>query len=330
MSGNSALSAYVEICRGFGLSTDEIKRLHAGGDVPEDVDPRKVVANALPDDPSAADAHAALLKVLSNASRGIDAPREYDAGRVATDLDAVLSAIGGTVSIVDANDEPVSAGGANPEPWRIDVEDPSGNIRSVSFSYPDHDLGTRNYPAIIDAMEESVLDGAPLTFVRLADEDRWRFVLVKESNLQALRENLGEQVTFAGGPLLAADQPSAFVADTASDAAESASLVEWGDVFLELGTTIAFEPVMRGKPVLSLSYTHSNYATIAHYFSDSDIRCKDDLYYAFHDLIDKGCSDFYDEEEHHRFVREMITSGHDSVLNAYADFLEACLDKNSS
>jgi hypothetical protein len=112
------------------------------------------------------------------------------------------------------------------------------------------------------------------------------------------------------------------------DEVQSASLVDWGDVFLELGTTIAFEPIMRSKPVFSLSYTHSNYATIAHYFPDSDMRCKDDLYYAFHDLIDKGCSDFYDEKEHQRFVQEMITSGNDSVLDAYADFIESCLDVN--
>jgi len=50
MTGDSALSAYVEICRGFGLSNDEIRAIHAGGKVPDGVDPRKVVAKALPGD----------------------------------------------------------------------------------------------------------------------------------------------------------------------------------------------------------------------------------------------------------------------------------------
>ena len=112
MTGDSALSAYVEICRGFGLSNDEIRAIHAGGEVPDDVDPRKVVAKALPDGPSASDVHQALLKVLSNSSRGIDAPREFDASEVGTQLDAVLSAIGGSVSIVDADDDSLSAGGS--------------------------------------------------------------------------------------------------------------------------------------------------------------------------------------------------------------------------
>jgi hypothetical protein len=109
---------------------------------------------------------------------------------------------------------------------------------------------------------------------------------------------------------------------------QSVSLVDWGDVFLELGTTIAFEPIMRGKPVLSLPYTHSNYPTVSHYLSGSDMRCKDDLYYTLHDIMDEGCADFYDEEESECFIREMVTSGHDSVLDAHADFIESCLGVN--
>ena len=82
--------------------------------------------------------------------------------------------------VADANDEALTAGGPNPQPWTIEVADPSGNVRDLSFSFPAHDLGSENYPAILDAIETTVLDGAPLTFVRLSDESRWRFTSTQD------------------------------------------------------------------------------------------------------------------------------------------------------
>jgi len=112
------------------------------------------------------------------------------------------------------------------------------------------------------------------------------------------------------------------------DEMESATLTAWGDAFLSLGTSITFEPVMNGKPVLALEYAHGNYTTIAHYFSESDIRSRDDLYRAIHAL--RGDTEtFYPAEEHRQFVDEMILAGTDSVLETYATFIEEQLGVES-
>jgi len=106
------------------------------------------------------------------------------------------------------------------------------------------------------------------------------------------------------------------------DDVESASLVAWGDVFLDLGTTISFEPIVRGKPVLELDYAHANYAVISHYFSNVDMRCKDDLFYAIRDFLVDGVDDFYDSDERNQFVNEMVSTGNATVLDSYADLFE--------
>jgi len=106
------------------------------------------------------------------------------------------------------------------------------------------------------------------------------------------------------------------------DEVSSASLIDWGDVFLSLGTTITFEPIMRKKPVLELEYAHANHTVVANYFSDADMRCKDDLYHIIHDFLETGTSEFYDESEHQTFVREMICESETSVLDSWAEFIE--------
>jgi hypothetical protein len=113
-----------------------------------------------------------------------------------------------------------------------------------------------------------------------------------------------------------------------SDEIESAALTEWGDVFLSVGTSITFEPVMKGKPVLALEYTHANYSSIAHYFSNADLRSKDDLYRAMHSIRDDS-NGFYESNEYQQFVEEMITAGNDSVLEAYAKFIETQLEADT-
>lgn len=130
------------------------------------------------------------------------------------------------------------------------------------------------------------------------------------------------------GPLIAGLQEIQELSNVKiiTDEFESVALNEWGDVFLTLGTTITFEPIMKGKPVLSLEYAHANHSTVASYLSASDMRCKDDLYYALHNLIENGSSDFYDKGERTQFIEEMITNSNEPVLESYAEFIESCLE----
>jgi len=110
------------------------------------------------------------------------------------------------------------------------------------------------------------------------------------------------------------------------DEVSSAALVEWGDIFLEMGTSIVFEPIMREQPVLSLDYTHANYSTVSQYFSAADTRSKDDLYYSLYSLRDHGLTDFYDRSRRDTFIKEMITNGGSQVLDDYTSFFVSLFD----
>ena len=116
--------------------------------------------------------------------------------------------------------------------------------------------------------------------------------------------------------------------DIVRDGVESAALTRWGDIFLSLGTTITFEPIMRKKPVLAVEYAHGNYTTVARYFSNADIRSRDDLYDTMH-AINESDGEFYGADEYRQFVEEMVTASNDSVLDSYAKFFESRLATES-
>lgn len=103
----------------------------------------------------------------------------------------------------------------------------------------------------------------------------------------------------------------------------SASLIQWGDVFLSLGTTITFEPIMRQKPVLAVEYAHANYSVVSDYFSNADLRSKEDLYHTIHNFLVDGTQNFYGERSHQRFVDEIVSPNEDPVLDSWAAFVES-------
>jgi hypothetical protein len=107
------------------------------------------------------------------------------------------------------------------------------------------------------------------------------------------------------------------------DKIQSASLIKWGDVFLSLSSSIAFEPIVRKKPVLELSYAHSNNSVVSKYFDESDLKTKEDLYYRIHQLLSKGTRDFYDQENHDQFTEDIISPNNKPVLKSWASFIES-------
>jgi len=96
------------------------------------------------------------------------------------------------------------------------------------------------------------------------------------------------------------------------------------DVVLDLGTSIAFEAVIRNCPVLSLEHVHANHSTIPFYIPETDIRCRDDLYGRLQDLHARSIGDFYSSESRERFIREVIAPNGDEVLDDYSRFLLSC------
>jgi hypothetical protein len=103
----------------------------------------------------------------------------------------------------------------------------------------------------------------------------------------------------------------------------SASLIEYGDVFLSVGTTVCFEPIMRRKPVLEIEYIHSNLTVLSDFFPSVAIRCKEELYHAIYDFLRNGTDDYYDEDIRRRFINSMISPGEGPVLSKWAEFIES-------
>jgi hypothetical protein len=57
----------------------------------------------------------------------------------------------------------------------------------------------------------------------------------------------------------------------------SGAVLDRVDLVVDLGTSIAFEAVLRGLPVLELEYVHANRSTIAEYLPRTEMRTRDEL-----------------------------------------------------
>ncbi|WP_435363764.1 hypothetical protein [Haloarchaeobius sp. DYHT-AS-18] len=210
------LREYVDVLRGFGLDDADICTRHGLDDdtAAEELTDR---LDETLDDASEQALYQHTHDALAASRRGIDADRETDDHR--TSLTAVLERADWNLSVEDA------------DPLELTVTDPEGDSRSSTFSYPDHPLVTRNYPALVDAVE-SLLDG--LSFVLLTEKDgRWRFVLLLDDDLAALRERYGDRIRVFRRPLLAADQPADFAEPVAEGDREGELAGLAGDAFAE-------------------------------------------------------------------------------------------------
>ena len=75
--------------------------------------------------------------------------------------------------------------------------------------------------------------------------------------------------------------------------ASSDSLLKWSDIVIDVGTSVTWEPVKKGKPVLMLEYLHSNYSTVASYIKASEIKYRDELYDTINKFIKRKNMKFY-------------------------------------
>jgi hypothetical protein len=115
--------------------------------------------------------HARLLATLAGTDRGVDRPGDADGAAVAAALRAVLRDLG-----------------------RSDA--------AAAIADADGSLFER-----IAAVERAVLDGR-YRVVRLADDDRWRFIVVETRRLAGVREQFGQYVELEGSAAFHTDQPA--------------------------------------------------------------------------------------------------------------------------
>src|SRR5690606_15211079 len=81
----------------------------------------------------------------------------------------------------------------------------------------------------------------------------------------------------------------------AGDDVHSINLMNWADICIDLATSVVFEAVRVGKPVLAADYLHAGRSAIAVYMPETELRCRDDVYEKIEKFLAEGCHDFYIE-----------------------------------
>lgn len=135
--------------------------------------------------------------------------------------------------------------------------------------------------------------------------------------------HMSDQVLFGAWPELA--RPLLPNVKIAPANIYSGSLVRTADLVLDTGTSMAFEAVMLGKPVLDMKYLYSNRGVIGYYMPECMALCRDDLYNAARKLANGEKPEFGMLQNREKFIQDMIYADQgDKVLKRYANFLEHC------
>jgi len=103
----------------------------------------------------------------------------------------------------------------------------------------------------------------------------------------------------------------------------SAHLLHWADVVIDIATSVAFEAVKMGKPVLAADYLHAGISTVAEYIPECVLNCRDDVYAKVDRFLHNGCDDFYVEEHRRQFLGAIVDVPDPLVLPRYVDLLES-------
>lgn len=101
----------------------------------------------------------------------------------------------------------------------------------------------------------------------------------------------------------------------------SVEIVRWADIVIDTGTSVAFEAVVKRLPVLELEYVHANRSTIAHYFSNTELLCRDDLVDALANLKAEPFGG-YSDATWLRFLNEVVEPAGPDVLAGYVELLQ--------
>jgi hypothetical protein len=103
----------------------------------------------------------------------------------------------------------------------------------------------------------------------------------------------------------------------------SAHLLSWADVVIDIATSVAFEAVKTGKPVLAADYLHAGISTVGLYIPESVLHCRDDVYSKIDHFVRDGCDNFYVDEHRKRFLAEVVDVPDADVLSRYVNLLES-------
>lgn len=111
------------------------------------------------------------------------------------------------------------------------------------------------------------------------------------------------------------------------DDIHSVHLLKWADVIIDLATSVAYEAIRAGKPVLAADYLHAGRSAAAVYMPEIELLCRDDVYEKINQLLLKGGQSHYDESHRQRFIKEMLDVPGTDVLSHYVALLESLAER---
>ncbi|ELY91332.1 hypothetical protein C483_09841 [Natrialba hulunbeirensis JCM 10989] len=207
-----------DVLGSFGVTAAEIRSSrHAGGETSEasevnenhkDDDLASALATELE---SGRNRTAVLRQLITESERGLTCSARYAQDALERELVAVFDAIGWSFHC-----EQLTAALRSADRLHLQATDYRGRQRETTVEYPSTPLGTDNLPAILQAINASILAGTDAQFVLLSTGvDRWRAALVKASALESLRDRYGERIDIGvdGEPLLPEHGVAAYVPD---------------------------------------------------------------------------------------------------------------------
>lgn len=184
-----------DVLGAFGVTPADVRARDGATD-----DLEAALAEALRD---SRDRTAFLRQVICRADRGLDVSARYATRSLERELSAAFSAIGWSLSVTDRGDR-----------LRLEATDPTERRRETTATYPETPLGTDNLPAILHAVNETLLEGVDARFVLCSSgRDRWRAALVAVDDLERVRARYGERLSAFDRPLLPEHDVSAYVPD---------------------------------------------------------------------------------------------------------------------
>lgn len=95
----------------------------------------------------------------------------------------------------------------------------------------------------------------------------------------------------------------------------SASLLDWGHLFLDVGSSIVYEAIQRDKPVLNLDYLHSNSLVYSERIPSVSLDSIDELIFSLASIIEDDNYRTYSERDRQCFVDTMIQPKGDALDN---------------
>lgn len=184
---------YQTVLEAVGLSVSQLRRLHDRTDPAAETIIQECINT--PD---------ALLETIVASPYGIDLPRFYSSIDAAAAIEAVATAHGYDADVTPKDGRSFSV---------VVTDSLSNRTEHFTIEYPDTELGPDNFPAVAAAIERVVFDDDGLSFVLLADRDRWRLALVDTADLEALQTRFGRRIELDGTSLLRPETPIDYVID---------------------------------------------------------------------------------------------------------------------